>query len=218
MRNRTIGFVASLSILLLATCGTRLQGQQITPEEAQRQVTERAKQIEQRETERKRLEEFEKQDTPAMKQARREFQKEYDDSKKSRERSNRAFLNADVQGCEPRTVWVSPKVGNDRGLKRSYLYSTMSMTIINRSSESVDIVSDLHRTLITNLCSGGRATLRFSPTPSDGMSIQFTLTAISTSTNGVKTDTRSISLYKGYGSYSYDYRQVFGQLWEVRPQ
>jgi hypothetical protein len=206
-------FITFLMCILVPS----LRGQELTPEQMQQRVIERAREIERREAEEKVLKELAEQDTPAMRKARKEIERENKEEQKFQKRAARAQLNANVQNCTRGTVHIDQKVGNDWGLKRSSLYQNVTVIIVNNSEQPIDVSSTRHSgTLVGNLCSGGSATLTFSARPNDAMMVQMFLTATSTSVTDRKTDTFQVTLQgpQPYGNF-YNYRQDSAMPWNV---
>jgi hypothetical protein len=210
----------AIGLVLVLICwflfGDKLHGQQMTPEQVQEKVVERAREIEKQEAEAKAQLELQRKDTPAMRKARRQLQREANVEKRSRGRSVRAMANANVvSSCESGGIVINPQVGHDKGLKESYLYDTESVMFMNMSDGPVRIVSTLHGTLIQGLCPGASATISFSPTPNGPTSVRFTLVATSETPGDVSTDEFKVSLRRPRRS-SHDNRRTNGKLWKIQ--
>lgn len=155
-------------------------------------------------------------DSPEMKQARKEIEKAEKREKKANQQAFNALATVDLHGCEPGTVWINSSIGNSWELRKSSIYSMVSVTIVNRSGMPVDITSSFHGDLIRGLCSGGQVTIPFSIRSYNPSSMQVTLTATTRSMGaGTQVDSRIINLYR---NSDYNSRRVDSQLWELVPR
>ena len=151
-----------------------------------------------------------------MKQARKEIERREKEEKKAGKNLSNALSTVGLSGCDLSLVWVNPSIGNSWELRKSSIYSMVSVTIVNRSGIPVDITSTFHGTLIRGLCSGGQVTIPFSIRSYNPSSMQVTLPATTRSMGaGTQVDSRTISLYR---NSDYNSRRVDSQLWELVPR
>lgn len=181
----------------------------LTPRE--REIKILARQIELQE-EIKRLESQKRKiETQSEKRARKEIERREKTENKLQKRAESTISNAQISGCAPDSVWVSP-----RATMNSLLRVMSVVRVTNSGTLPVDIESPLYGgILVRGLCSGGSITLSFVLRWEEPDQLQIPLTAISRPTDGgVATDQFQTYLNR----YDIQYNRVRAQTWMVRVQ
>jgi hypothetical protein len=214
------GSEETLSQVIARLKAERLRGQGITTEssvervivptrqesEEDRAVRLRAEQIRMEREEKAVREEVRKNDTPDMRQARKEIEKQKGRAKSLRKEETKVLARAGITGCE------NPVTINARAAQSSWLATMVTVRIVNQSSRFYNIETPSRGigTAVANLCPGGSVTLSFA------MNIiledqyeDIVLMAVSRSGQEVVTEERRLSLYAG----NVRFRRVDSQSW-----
>jgi hypothetical protein len=211
-RNRYKYLVVAIIFMVIGLFVVSLAfGQEVTkPTNIEELIRLRAEQIELQ----KKIVELEKQvvksDTPSMKQARKEVVSKLRAEAVEAAETARDSINAQVTGCDPATVWISPKVS-----ERSRWRVMTTIEVINVSAIPIDEIraGSGYGVVVRNLCPGGSITLSFVLRWEDSDNVRIPLTAISrTAEGGIAVAQSSANLNR----MSIRHSRVTSRVWQVR--
>ncbi len=154
--------------------------------------------------------EIHKQDSPAMKTARKKIVSEEKRLENFRNKQSKTYSRAAISGCEAETVRVSP-AAEDSSRHRVMV----SVRIINTGAYSLDIVRPRIGVVVQNLCSKGSMTSNFSIHWVDSDTVTFSLHAIMRTPDGtIATEEFIVNMSR----YDFQNNRVRELIWTVNPQ
>ena len=152
-----------------------------------------------------------KSDSPAMKKARKEIEKENKRIANREKKQTEAVTQANVIGCDPITsVEINP------GATRysSWFGNTLVIRLVNESALTIDsIETSFHRYgwVVRNICPGGSLTISFMLDWQDPDSMQVPFKAISRDAGGGM----AIEERQFYINRNNQYQRVDNQVWNI---
>ena len=144
-------------------------------------------------------------ETPQQKKLRQAAEKAAKQQKGIAYQEQKAFEQANVQGCEdPRSVEVSTAQWSTWDF-RYIVTPYVSIRILNQSHEAIDIESTENGLRVKNLCDGGSATVFRPHVSGQGPGVSFILVAHGHHGGVLRSETYTMSVYQASAKQSYQW-------------